>query len=136
MAFKKKYSVFIKKGIVKYFYYCTKKNPFFLYLWNTFSHSFMSTFQFSKQYLIAWFNLRKASLIHLSGKVKTSKKLQTIWFCLPHPCFLWAIVMSQHWAGQWLHCSSLCLWAHNSLQPRQIKWQQNPPGASDVFPTN
>lgn len=109
---------------------------FFLALWNTFSHSFMATFQFSKPYLTEGFNLRKESLIHLLGKVKASKMLNTIWFCLLHPCFLWAIVMSQHWAGQWLHCSSPFLWAHNSLQLRQIKWQQNPPGEPDVFSTN
>ena len=39
----------------------------------TLSHSFTSTFQFSKQYLLAQFNLRKDSLVHLSGKVKASK---------------------------------------------------------------
>ena len=52
------------------------------------SLEFTSTFPFSKQYLMVPFNLRKESLIHLSGKVKGSKMLQTGWFCLPHPCFL------------------------------------------------
>lgn len=49
------------------------------------------------------------------------------------PLLLWAIVMSQRQAAQWLHCSRPGFGAQNSLQAAHIKWQQRSPGAQSAW---